>query len=433
MRAIKCIEKEKVPYEKLIKEAVYLKSLSHPGIPTIYDIEEDEHYFYIIEEYVQGESLKSMLNRQKHFSMEEVIEYGIQLCEIVEYLHNRKPYPIIHADITPGNIIIKEQKVKLIDFGNAITITKKEQKLDVYGTPQFMIPEGTKEMVCNVKADIYSVCAVINSMYQQEWSKKSKRNSSLKRGKLKKIIEKGISNRDGYGSIAELKYRLMELNKEKKLTSEKKENGKPISITIGCIGITPGAGVTTLSFHVADELSKNKKTALFEFGEKKDLGRWKIWQQEQGKYVENIKYGFRCDEIDFYPMADAGIFLYVLNIGYDAIVVDFGVAENKDTIMEFQKCNKKVILGNYCVWNCEQSLRRLEFISEEVNTEDWIYLTFSNDEKVCGILENKLGIHIQRLFSPNNCFLATVAKKIAGAREKKSFLTHCLACLKKKQ
>ena len=113
LRAMKCIEKGKIPNERLIKEAVYLKSLSHPSIPIIYDIEEDERYFYIIEEYVQGESLKSMLNRQKHFSMEEIIEYGIQLCDIVDYLHNQKPYPIVHGDITPTNIMIKNRKIKI--------------------------------------------------------------------------------------------------------------------------------------------------------------------------------------------------------------------------------------------------------------------------------------------------------------------------------
>lgn len=431
LRAMKCIEKGKIPNERLIKEAVYLKSLSHPSIPIIYDIEEDERYFYIIEEYVQGESLKSMLNRQKHFSMEEIIEYGIQLCDIVDYLHNQKPYPIVHGDITPTNIMIKNRKIKLIDFGNSITITGKEQKMDIYGTPDFMIPEGTEEMVCNVKADIYSVCAVINSMCQQEWGKKEQ-GISLKRGKLKKVIEKGLcqKQRDGYQKIAELKDELMDLKKEKKLTSEIKGIRKPVCMTIGCIGITPGAGVTTLSFHVADELKKKGKTALLEFGERKDLGRWKIWQQEHGKYIENMKYGFRCEEIDFYPMADAGIFLYVLNAGYDAIVVDFGVAENKDAITEFQKCNKKVILGNYCVWNYEQSLRRLETVSDEMNTEDWMYITFSNDKKVCHILENKLGIHIQMYETHNNSLYDTLGKKIAGVREKRRFFTKCLSCLK---
>ena len=434
LRAVKCIEKEKIPYEKLIKEAVYLKSLNHPGIPTIYDMEENETYFYIIEEYVQGESLKSMLDRQKKFSLKEIVEYGIQLCDIVYYLHTRKPYPIIHSDITPGNIIIKNQEIKLVDFGNAITLTGKEQRRDVYGTPGFMIPEGKENMVCNVKSDIYSVCAVLNSMCQQEKMKEEQEGYSLRKRKLVKILGNGIFENEkvGYETIAELRDRLMELEKEKKniLTSKRKEIRKPVSKTIGCIGITPNAGVTTTVFHVADEWRKRGRTALIELGERRDFGRWKIWQQQQGRYIENIKYGFRCDETDFYPMADGGIFLYVLNVGYDIIIVDFGVAENEDIIKEFQKCNKKVVLGNYCVWNFEQSLRRLELIVDEMNTEDWIYLTLSNDKKICHILENKLGIRITNFVPQNESLYENIIKEIAGVGMKKKFLKRFLSCFK---
>lgn len=434
LRALKCIEKEKVPYEKLIKEAVYLKSLNHPGIPKIYDMEEDETYFYMIEEYVEGESLKSMFGRQKKFSLKEIVEYGIQLCDIVYYLHTRKPYPVIHSDITPSNIIIKNQEIKLVDFGNAITLTGKEQRWDVYGTPGFMIPEGKENMVCNVKSDIYSVCAVLNSMCQQEKMKEEQDSYSLRKRKLAKILRNGTfeNGKVGYESIAELRDRLMELEKEKKniLTSKTEKIRKPVSETIGCIGITSGAGVTTTVFHVADEWRKKGKTALIELGERRDFGRWKIWQQQQGGYIENIKYGFRCNEMDFYPMADSGIFLYVLNVGYDIIIVDFGVAENEDIIKEFQKCNKKVVLGNYCVWNFEQSLKRLEVITDEMNTEDWLYLTLSNDKKICRILENKLGLRIINIIPQNESLYEKIIKEIAGAGGKRKFLKHFLSCFK---
>lgn len=435
LRAVKCIDKEKIPYERLMKEAVYLKNLNHPGIPALYDIEEDTHYFYMIEELIQGESLKSMFDRKKYFSIEEIIEYGVQLCEIISYLHGQEPYPIVHADIAPANIMIEKKKVKLVDFGNAIKLIGKEQKMDVYGTKSFMAPEETGYMVCSVQTDIYGVCAVINCMYQHKKAESSKKDVQQKQGKLEQIIKKGISNtvEERYESIAQLQERLMELREPKKgrFTSKPESIRRLSGITIGCIGITPAAGVTTMAFHVADEVKKQGRTALLEFGEQKDLGRWKLWQQEQGRYMESIKYGFRCDEIDFYPMADTDVFLYVLNAGYYAVVVDFGLAENMDVIMEFQKCNKKVILGNYCVWNYEQSLRRLETLLYEMNTKDWTYLTFGNDKRICRILENKLGIHIQNSIPlKSDSLYENIVKDIVEPRKKGWFLKHCFFRLK---
>lgn len=435
LRAVKCIEKEKIPYERLMKEAVYLKNLNHPGIPAIYDIEEDAHYFYIIEELVQGESLKSMFDRQKYFSIEEIIEYGIQLCEIISYLHGQEPYPIVHSDIAPANIMIEKKKVKLVDFGNAIKLTGKEQKDDVYGTKNFVAPEGTDYMVCNVQTDIYGVCAVMNCMYQHKKAGSNRKGEHQKQGKLQQIIKKGIGNtvEERYESIAQLQDRLMELREptKRKFTSKPEKQRRVNGITIGCIGITPGSGVTTMAFHVADEIKKQGRTALLEFGEQKDLGRWKLWQQEQGRYIESIKYGFRCDETDFYPMADTEVFLYVLNAGYYAIVVDFGLAENMDVIMEFQKCNKKVVLGNYCVWNYEQSLRRLEALLYERNTKDWTYLTFGNDKKTSHILENKLGIHIQNIIPlKSESLYETIVKNVVDAEEREGFFKRCFSRFK---
>ncbi len=387
-----------------MKEVVYLKSLSHPGIPVIYDVEEDQKYFYMIEEYVQGESLKSMLERHKKFSLEEIVAYGIQLCEILSYLHGQKPYPILHSDITPANIIIKNNKLKLIDFGNSVQITGKEQKKDVYGTSGYMAPESKQEISYNVRADIYGACAVLQEMYQKMALEKMTLKFTRKREKLRRIIEKGLWQDvdKRYGDIWEMLKKLkgLQVVDTGKLTSEKER--KHTGMTIGCAGITPMAGVTTMVFHIAQVLEKQaKSTALIELGEKRDFGKWKIWQQEQGRYIENIRYGFRCEKVDYYPKADNNVLLYVMNVGYEVIVMDLGCLEGK-IVNDFKACNKKIILGNYSVWNYEQSIRKIEMVTEDVNTSEWKYATLCSDKKICTMLENKLGIQIQDLLSPKN-------------------------------
>lgn len=424
LRAVKCVEKEKVPYEKLVKEVVYLKSLIHPGIPVIYDLEEDEKYFYIIEEYVAGESLKSMLTRHKKFSLDEIAEYGIQLCEIVFYLHNQKPYPILHSDITPANIIVKNEKLKLVDFGNSVRITGKEQKEDVYGTMDYMSPEGSQETICNVRTDIYGVCSVLNVLYEEGVCKSKTTIKENKRmAQIRKIILKGISKEADkrYESIDELQIKLELWKKEKpeNLTSPGKKES--ISITIGCGGITPSAGVTTLALAMTEVFGQEGKAALVELDGKNDLGKWKMWQEEHGRYLENIKYGFRCDDTDYYPNADNDTLLYVLNLGYQVVVMDFGNFKNgyED---DFKKCNKKVLLGNYCVWNYEQSLRKLEDMMDGMITKDWTYMTLCSDQGICTILENKLGIRIRKLHPfKNKSQQESMIKSIWNGKRKPKF------------
>lgn len=79
-------------------EAQLLKNLNHPGIPLIYDIDEDDDYVYMIEEFIQGESLDTYVLHQRNISQDLIIKIGIQLCDILDYLHHLSPYPILYQD-----------------------------------------------------------------------------------------------------------------------------------------------------------------------------------------------------------------------------------------------------------------------------------------------------------------------------------------------
>lgn len=422
LRAIKRVDKAKLPYEKLVKEVVYLKTLSHPGIPIIYDVEEDETYFYIIEEYAQGESLQSMLDRHQKFFLEEIVAYGIQLCEVLCYLHGQKPYPILHSDITPSNIIIKDKKLKLIDFGNSVQVTGKEQKRDVYGTSGYIAPEAMQENSYNVKSDIYGVCVVLEQMYQEMADEKTTWKLVGKREKLRRIIEKGLWQDvdKRYENVCEILKKLKVLieTDTKNLTSTK--GRRTTTMTIGCAAITPMAGVTTMAFAIAEELKKQRKsTALIEMGERRDFGKWKIWQEKQGRYLQNIRYGFRLETVDYYPQADKHVLLYVINAEYDMIVMDFGCLDD-EFVNDFKACNKKIILGNYSVWNYEQSIRKIEVVTEDVITKEWKYATLCSDKKICTMLENKLGIQIQSLMPlKNQTAYEEIVRDMAGSSKSK--------------
>lgn len=156
--AIKQIEKKNPKYEKQIVNEVFLMmELDHYGIPRVTDQMEDEDYYYIVMDYCKGDSLWEYCKKHTA-SVEDVIDWGIQLCDILEYLHSRKP-AIIFRDIKPGNIICDEKKrLKLIDFG----IARMENDMqDAKGTKGYAAPEQYRG-ISSVQSDIYNLGATLS-------------------------------------------------------------------------------------------------------------------------------------------------------------------------------------------------------------------------------------------------------------------------------
>ena len=410
VRAMKCIHKEKVSYEKIMREAIYLKSFRHPGIPVLYDMEEDDICFYIIEEFISGASIKSLLSNRQTITQLEIINIGIQLCDIVGYLHSMQPYPVIHGDISDGNIMLQDGQVKLIDFGNASKVTGKEQQQDVYGTRGFV---DTQTMDNCKQKDIYGICALLQKMlYEGSLAEEKGKAIYRKQKKLERILNK-IQTSD-CERVQDLREQLLTLDNNRQYTLEKSifhffekdtTQEKNICRTYGIIGITPSCGVTTMAFYIASQRKISEKTALVEYGEQKDLGKWKLWQEENGIKTEYIKYGFSCEGIDFYPMADREVMSYVCNQGYEAIIVDYGLLTEKNQ-HEISLCNKKIVLGKYCKWSQRWAIHSLELLTSQLDTNDWIYMSLFYDKSVCKNIEHKLGIHIDTPFPQINTLLS---------------------------
>ena len=118
-RAIKRISKRDADYDSFRREALVLKELHHPGIPMIYDLEEDSEFFYLIEEYLEGYSLYALIVNQGPIQEAEAVRYGMQVCGLVAYMHSACEIPILHLDLQPNNLIICNGTVKLIDFDHA--------------------------------------------------------------------------------------------------------------------------------------------------------------------------------------------------------------------------------------------------------------------------------------------------------------------------
>ena len=106
-------------------------SLCHPGIPRVYDMEEDMDNYYLVEEYIPGESLEAYLSQQQSISQNLFFTFCEQLCDIFDYLHTQSKVPILYPDLKPEHLILCGSQLKLIDFGIAPNeITDKSRFLD---------------------------------------------------------------------------------------------------------------------------------------------------------------------------------------------------------------------------------------------------------------------------------------------------------------
>lgn len=150
----KKIEKK---YSNYIYEEEILKRLYHINLPKIVDICREETGIFIIESYIEGISLQKLMTNIGGLETDRVIDYSLQLCEVLTYLHNLKPKPIIHKDLKPSNIIVTEgEKLVLVDFGIA-----EEQGGDLLGlragTNAYAPPEQLDNSgICDTRGDIYS-------------------------------------------------------------------------------------------------------------------------------------------------------------------------------------------------------------------------------------------------------------------------------------
>lgn len=151
--AIKEIRKDgvkdfQVVKQSLIVETDLLKKLDHPNLPSIVDIIEDDNTFLIVMDYVEGRSLEKELEEYGAQRQDKVIEWAKQLCDVLIYLHSRKP-PIIYRDLKPENIMLRpDGKVMLIDFGTAREFKERNVSDTVcLGTVGYAAPNSSADRV----------------------------------------------------------------------------------------------------------------------------------------------------------------------------------------------------------------------------------------------------------------------------------------------
>lgn len=263
-RAIKCVPRQQLDQESFRSEALILKELHHPGIPMIYDLEEDSEYFYLIEEYLEGCSLYTLIIRQGPMKEAEAVNYGIQLCGLVEYMHSACEIPILHLDLQPNNLILCNGVLKLIDFDHAAGSLAANASSKRYGTVGCAAPEQyTSDQKLDQRTDVYAIGAVLRFMI----------TGTLREGKtaapapskaLGRIIETCMETDmdKRYSSARETGEELGGLCAQKQGCG--KENKAIPSHIVILAAMKPGSGATHLGFGLASFLNQQGYKVLYE-------------------------------------------------------------------------------------------------------------------------------------------------------------------------
>lgn len=272
-RAIKCIPKHSVRDASGYPEASLLMSLRHPGIPMIYDIEEDDTFFYIIEEYIQGESLAAFVQNRDNISQETVIQFGIQLCEVIAYLHKQKPNPVLYLDFKPEHIILCGDRLKLIDFDIATTVGEGGNSYQNFGTRGFAAPEQYNGQPCSERTDVFGIGAILYYMLAAQGLPPFLQNTlsfpKYCSHSFKKIILKAVSPR------MELRYshvdQLREGLKKVSLSRTGREPETHLLKKIIVTGSQKRVGTTHISIGLVSWLNRQGKQAFYEAKEENVL------------------------------------------------------------------------------------------------------------------------------------------------------------------
>ncbi|HUU13579.1 MAG TPA: protein kinase [Terriglobia bacterium] len=157
--------------QRFYREAQTAGQMSHPGIVTIYDVNEDEYgQPFLVMEFIEGTTLESLLapakagQKKLRPPLKQLIDISSQVADALDYAHRRK---VIHRDIKPANILVtSDVKAKIADFGIAkLAGTTMTQTGLLVGTPAFMSPEQITGRSIDSRSDIFSFGIVLYWMF----------------------------------------------------------------------------------------------------------------------------------------------------------------------------------------------------------------------------------------------------------------------------
>lgn len=290
--AMKQMSVEYIDYDQYLKamqdfnrEAEILSKLEHPSIPALHDFFLMEGDFFLAIQYIEGNTLENILNDSPKNFLEEkqVTEWGIQLCDTLNYLHSLTP-PMIYRDLKPANIIFNEKfhQIFLIDFGIARFVKPSVNQVTAIGTFGYAPPELLQGKVVP-ESDIYSLGATMYHLLTGFIPELPDLTFSCAIRVLPKKINKDISS-----EMEQILVKALSINPEKRFSSAiemKTALDKHLDNLINH-KLTEESALDTLNYPPNEWSSDKKLTKPLKIN-----GRLKIYHQKQKIAEFLIKQG----------------------------------------------------------------------------------------------------------------------------------------------
>ena len=160
--AIKVPHRQNLDFGELLREPRLLASLSHPNIVTVLTAEKQDDVFFIVMEYVPGDTLEAVIERDGTLDLARALDYTCQICNAVDHAHK---HGVIHRDLRPGNVLVTDQGlIKVADFGTSRFLEIAAHGTTVIGSPPYMAPEQFQGKAV-FASDIYSLGVTMYQMF----------------------------------------------------------------------------------------------------------------------------------------------------------------------------------------------------------------------------------------------------------------------------
>lgn len=160
--AIKVPHRQNLDFGELLREPRLLATLSHPNIVTVLTAEKQDDVFFIVMEYVPGDTLEAVIDRDGTLDLPRALDYTCQICNAMDHAHK---HGIIHRDLRPGNVLVTDQGlIKVADFGTSRFLEIAAHGTTVIGSPPYMAPEQFQGKAV-FASDIYSLGVTMYQMF----------------------------------------------------------------------------------------------------------------------------------------------------------------------------------------------------------------------------------------------------------------------------
>lgn len=454
--------------QSLISEANLMKRLDHQYLPRIVDIIENGETIYVVMDYIEGEPLDKIVKRKGAQPQEAVIQWGIQLAEVLDYLHTRQP-AIIYRDMKPANIMLKpDGSIKLYDFGIAREYKEQNSSDTVsLGTKGYAAPEQFGGMgQTDARTDVYGLGVTLYHLVTgknpceppYEVLPIRNINPQLSSG-LEAVIQKCTQNNpdDRFQSCAEVLYaleHLYEYDGKYRNMQKKKLNRFIISVVCTLIlalggtgsfvgykltlsqsinesidlygkNATDGGNVTELSKTIeryGNGISEQKLNDLFlnyiDVFENKigNIVSEYNMAETSGQLTQESKKDFEDKETELFNGLDSIVDNYIKNLDEkDKNQVYFKVGS---LYMDYYKFCEGRFDGTYIKNRYEEAANRYKHITKEIDKDSYDYI-----KKVCKIGDVISMFNKERLgLSDNEATLTQDEKKEAWKNMKECII-----------